>query len=261
MTNEIRVTNWADLNEAVFADSWRDWLKGHRSPFAFRGLPAATFDLKTSLIRLGGPYAKLEENILRSFRKYAHRDAAFGDSLWLWLSLAQHHGLPTRLLDWTYSPYVALHFVTADLSRYDVDGVIWCINFEQTRQRLPSELQQTLQQERAVSFNSEMLSRFQSLEEFDQLSPEPFVVFFEPPSLDDRIVNQSALFSILSNPSIALDEWLADKSDLYRRIIVPASLKWEARDKLDQLNITERVLFPGLDGLSSYLKRYYSPRK
>jgi len=44
-----------------------------------------------------------------------------------------------------------------------------------------------------------------------------------------------------------------------RKIIIPASLKWEVRDKLDQANINERVLFPGLDGLSRWLKRHYSP--
>jgi hypothetical protein len=78
--------------------------------------------------------------------------------------------------------------------------------------------------------------------------------------LDDRIVNQYALFSMMSNPATDLDQWLTDHPELYRRIIIPHSLKWEVRDKLDQANITERVLFPGLDGLSRWLKRHYSPR-
>jgi hypothetical protein len=154
-----------------------------------------------------------------------------------------------------------MHFVTADLSLYDIDGTIWMVNYPKTRDWLPDPLRRTLHDEHAEGFNSEMLQQFDTLEEFDSISEKPFVVFFEPPSLDDRIVNQSALFSILSSPTIAMDEWLSDKPELYRRIIIPASLKWEVRDKLDQANITERVLFPGLDGLSQWLKRYYSPRK
>jgi hypothetical protein len=47
---------------------------------------------------------------------------------------------------------------------------------------------------------------------------------------------------------------------LYKKIIIPAELKWEIRDKMDQANITERVLFPGLDGLSQWLRRHYARR-
>ena len=100
-----------------------------------------------------------------------------------------------------------------------------------------------------------------SLAEFAKLAGRETVVFFEPPSLDERIINQFALFSLLSDPNLKFDEWLQKHPDLYRKLVIPAELKWEVRDKLDQANITERVLFPGLDGLSMWLMRYYSSAK
>ena len=96
---------------------------------------------------------------------------------------------------------------------------------------------------------------------FDALSPRPFVVFFEPPALDARLVNQFALFSALSDPRAHFDQWLLSHPVSYRRLIIPAALKWEIRDKLDMANITERVLFPGLDGLSRWLARHYMKRE
>ena len=63
----------------------------------------------------------------------------------------------------------------------------------------------------------------------------------------------------MSSPSAHLDEWLGQHPELRRKVRVPAKLKWEIRDNLDQANINERVLFPGLDGLSRWLARYYMP--
>jgi hypothetical protein len=60
---------------------------------------------------------------------------------------------------------------------------------------------------------------------------------------------------------VSLDSWLREHPGLLRKVVVPAELKWEVRDKLDQANITERVLFPGLDGLSRWLARNYAPRR
>jgi FRG domain len=186
---------------------------------------------------------------------------AVDDSVWHWLALGQHHGLPTRLLDWTYSPFVALHFVTNNLATYDHDGVIWCVDYVKANRRLPTVLRRILEREGSNVFTVEMLNdAASSLTKFDSLAAEAFVVFFEPPSLDQRIINQYALFSLMSGgPDSRLDYWLKEHPDLVRRVIVPAELKLEIRDKLDQANITERVLLPGLDGLSLWLSRHYSP--
>jgi hypothetical protein len=258
---QIQISTWNELNERLYEGSWRESLGRFRSSLAFRGMGNASEDLRTSLSRLGGP-VRLEGHLLRNFRKYAQREAVPGDSIWNWLAVAQHHGLPTRLLDWTYSPYVALHFATERLDHYDFDAVVWCIDYTRTNLLLPERLKHVLSEEGSDVFTAEILSRVAaSLAEFDALADEPFVVFLEPPSLDDRIVNQFALFCLLSDPRMTLDNWLGAHPGTARRLVIPASLKWEIRDKLDQANITERVLFPGLDGLSRWLRRYYGPRR
>ncbi|MFN8471556.1 MAG: FRG domain-containing protein [Anaerolineae bacterium] len=259
--NEIVVASWNELLEQVYEGSWNEALGRYRSSYAFRGLSDEAYDLRTSLMRLGGQYSELERHLLRNFRKYAYKDVLAQDSIWHLLSIAAHHGLPTRLLDWTYSPFVALHFATEDLTTFDRDGVVWCVNYVGTKALLPSRLKDMLNDEGANVFTADLLRLAAStLHEFDHLAPEAFPVFFEPPSMDDRIVNQHAFFSVMSNACVRLDEWLTEHAHLFRRVIIPAKLKWEVRDKLDQANITERVLFPGLDGLSQWLTRQYSPK-
>ena len=130
----------------------------------------------------------------------------------------------------------------------------------QANQELPKKLREALEREGMNAMSADLLQDVApDLDRFDDLG-EDFVVFFEPPALDQRIVNQYALFSVMPSPQARMDKWLEERPDLARRIVLPTELKWEVRDKLDQANITERVLFPGLDGLATWLKRYFSPR-
>jgi hypothetical protein len=259
---DLRPATWNELSDCLFEGTWRPELLRHRSNSAFRGMPDASFDLRTSLMRLGAGFEPLEAHLLRAFTRYARSYVRPQDSLWSWLALAQHHGLPTRLLDWTYSPFVALHFATADAECMDVDGVIWAADYVSARRFLPARLREILDAEDTSVFTAEMLTKaVSSLQDLGALDKEPFLVFFEPPSLDERIVNQFALFALMSRPEARMDEWLLTRPGVGRRIVLPAALKWEVRDRLDQVNVTERVLFPGMDGLSAWLTRYYRPRK
>lgn len=256
---DVVVRSWAEAQSALFDHSWNEKILRFRSNYVFRGTGNANFNLSTSISRLGPQHDKLEPHILRNFRKYAHNNASPGDSIWNWLAVAQHHGLPTRLLDWTYSPLVALHFATHDLAKYNEDGAIWCMNYVKSRECLPMPLKKTLQEEGSNVFTPEVLEPVcPSLKALASFQEEPFVLFMEPPSLDARIVHQYALFSMMSDVTAELSQWLQQHRELYFRVIIPAEVKWEIRDKLDQANITERVLMPGLSGLSEWLKRHYT---
>jgi hypothetical protein len=209
---------------------------------------------------MGGQFETLEFHLLRNFKKYAFRPEIINNTDWDWLALAQHHGLPTRLMDWTYSPYVALHFATASIEKYNMDGVIWGLKYEALVEYLPEKLKNKLAEVGSNSFTTEMLhSVYAKLGDLSENQNE-FVIPLEPPSLDSRIINQYALFTLMSNAKSILNEWLEDKPDLYFRVKIPHHLKWEIRDKLDQVNINERVIFPGYEGLSKWLKRHYSPK-
>src|SRR4051812_43482218 len=229
--------SWLDVLDALYAGSWNHDLQRFRSPYAFRGHARLDHRLASSLVRLAGPGAdvyRLELALLRNFRKYAHEEGVGEDSIWAWLSLGQHRGLPTRLLDWTYSPLVALHFATEDPADFDQDGVVWAVNFVEANKRIPRRLQRILKEEGSDTFTAEMLAPFATLRAFEALSRQPFLVFLEPPALDQRILNQLALFSLMSDPSGSFDSWMEAHPDLCRRVVVPARTKWEIRDKLDQ---------------------------
>ncbi|MGD9210573.1 MAG: FRG domain-containing protein [Desulfobacteraceae bacterium] len=260
--NDIIIHSWAELCQRLYDNSWQSDLGRFRSNYAFRGISDKDYDLKTSFMRICITHPHLEYHLLRNFSKYAQIPGAdVHYSNWRWMTIAQHHGLPTRLLDWTYSPFVAMHFATANTDCFDRDSAIWFVDYVKINSMLPKPLITVLKSKGANAFTLKMLERaLPDIKSFDNLTSENLVLFFEPPSDDARIVNQFAFFSVMSNPAARLDHWLEKHPDVYGRVIIPRELKWEVRDKLDQANITERLLFPGLDGLAAWLTRQYTPK-
>lgn len=250
--------SWRELDDLLFEGAWNPRVRRFRSLNAFRGVGHRGLDLRTGVMRLGGDVRAKERHLVRNFRKYARRSFVGDDSIWNWLSLAQHHGLPTRLLDWSYSPYVALHFATTDAYARETDAEVWVVSFPAVNRELPGALARLLEEEGSHVFTGEMLSSVApTLAKLRACADEPFALFLEPPALTERIVNQAALFSLMSSAQGRFDRWLAERPKAWRRIVIPAALRREVRDRLDQVNISERVLMPGLDGLSRWLARYY----
>lgn len=284
---EYRAETWEQLQELLFADAWRGDIGRIRSPYVFRGQSNAAYGLETSLQRFVGESGRwdLEWHLLRSFNHYARDELQhipFGAEF---KAVAQHHGLPTRLLDWTYSPYVAAYFATR--GRRDVDGLIWAVDYAAVHEHAPEEFRAVLDQADLNVFEASAIddvatSKLKGMGvDFSVIRnggtthilnytrlwdglvaayPEDFVVFYEAPSIDARIVNQSALFSATGDPETRIDEWFAGMTPgAVKRIVVPAERKAEFRDRLAQANVTAKTLFPGLDGVAAWLCEYFRP--
>lgn len=257
----IRIKQWSDLEKFVFRDRWPE-LNRHRTKRIFRGVTDSAFSLTTTLQRVGGSSRELEPKLLRQFKKYAHQDVINCRTDWHWLTLAQHHGLPTRFLDWTNSPFVGLHFATADWPNSGTDGALWALDFISLQQWLPASLRNSLDKLHVKVFTTdELADAAASPQVLEDLSKREFMVVFEPPSLDGRIVNQYAALTAMSRAGSDQEKWLLSrKQTVCEKLIIPCHLKAKIRERLDMMNITERVLYPGLDGLTMWLKRYYGPK-
>lgn len=185
----------------------------------YRGEPENNTPLIPKLGRLSAEKKNrvrdLEQKLYGGFVARAHTYLDFEPkSKCEWLAVAQHYGLPTRLLDWTESPLVAAFFAT----RKDVEGFVYST---------------------------------QSVQHIDPTSVDPFDLkqpgLMRLPARFDRMRHQLGLFSMSPDPTVAFE--LGNM----RRIRIPREVRAAFVDILLKCGVTDEALFPGLDGLSRYI--------
>ena len=157
-----QITTLEQISKIIWDQQYQSTLMRNRSPYLYRGLPNSNYHLVTSLRRnCKEKKNDIELAILRNFVKYAAlEDPALKTSIWRQMIVGQHHGLPSRLLDWTYSVLIALHFATSGENLDDMsknDAVLWQIDILEMNKRLPKNYQTTLKNESAFLMTVDMM--------------------------------------------------------------------------------------------------------
>lgn len=203
----------------------------------FRGVSEATFPL---LPRVGRnpKHAAEERELLNLFRRLAEpflQKSPLND--WEWLSIAQHHGLPTRLMDWTKNPFVAAFFAVRQPETQG-DSAIWIL--EPANSRITS----------AAGRDSGLpLTDIWAVNEKTVASPFEVkeVGVYLPRHVSPRIQAQGGLFTVHPNPTEPL------QSPSLAKAVIPKHRRAHIRKDLRDLDFHDAKLFPDLDGQAAYV--------
>ena len=223
----LRINSLSDLIE--FVDNFEK-----TNVLLFRGQLRESWSLLPKIARIRGGNCSLSEelDILTEFKKGAYNFIGNRPkNEWGWLSIAQHHGLATRLLDWSLNPLVGLWFAVQNLPREKNNGVLWIYS--------PSH---------------RLIINTLKLED----EPDPFkldrVKVFFPHHEVPRIRAQAGVFTI--HPRVMPDQTFlpfedmqTDSESLTRAIIPPSSFV-KLKKSLDNFGIHAAALMPDLEGLA-----------
>lgn len=222
--------------------------------YAFRGQSDESWGLKSSLLRRlpSGIDVKnaleLESRAIREFQGAAHLHMSANEFSTTtdrisWLGVMQHHGAPTRLLDWTTSIYVAAYFAVHGTS--EKNGAVWYIAVD-----VVDKYTKDRHQVSTIAANNKELEK-----EFFAPESMPVVQFTSRLNKSARMIAQQGIFgtsrNILTDQEAYFEEasHLFEEKAVFGKIIIPSNLKSLFAAHLRAMNITANSLFPGIDGL------------
>ena len=265
---EHTVTSVSKFIEIVEQDDVLKW---------FRGAGNASHSLVPSLYRHPSckDVAKLieqEYEIIERFKQrsipFVHRPTVFSDD-WDYLFVMQHFGVPTRLLDWTESPFVALYFAltSAKVSFvggqpiYENDACVWVLRPGAWNN---TSLSNVGPPEGVFSSKDSELNAFKPKKDSVLKGTVPVAMYGLHNS--ERIVAQRGAFVIFGNIMLGMEETFLEpnsKNGTYFpqealiKINIPKENIPELLNKLSFLGITDSSIFPDLEGLAKEIKRAY----
>jgi hypothetical protein len=250
----IQLDSFYDLSKAVFNEI--GFIGNQDNRFAFRGHPDSSYKLVPSIYRRPFGVDSLQHgyfnlNLLEKdvLRKIKRNSAAYNlktkSDLEL-LAIAQHHGLPTRLLDWSEDFITALYFAINDPSKKGVEGCVWCAELPPREGFLQND-----------KVNLEGLQ--------SSLLKEHKVLFIRPEYTSERMFVQKGLFSVFYLDSIdsnttpmpnRADHWLEESSRVVKltKVSISPSAKLVIHQEMTRLGISSFNFFPDLDGFFQSLK-------
>lgn len=235
----IRLRSWQQFLSVVTASPYHNW--------AYRGQRNAALPLFSAISRYfitfqvdRRAWHDQEERILRIFKRKAVnflQHVPDRDDDFQWLALMQDHGAPTRLLDFTWSPYVAAFFALHNA--IEEAAIFACNPFEIERVK-------KLELEKPGDFRRHFLSEAGS-----------FVWLGEPYAMNRRLIAQSGTFLVPGTLDKPIEEILKvyphPKNTLIKFILPAGKIRDEGMRELYRMNITPATLFPDLDGLARSL--------
>ncbi len=230
------------------------WYRGHASADEYKLQPTV---FRSSTYHPTVVMKEAEANMVHLFRLHAplrYPNCPPMDDWAGWLSLMQHHGLPTRLLDWTESPLVAAFFALLD-GPQDGDAAIWALNpmlLNENNLRLPSHLPNLWEPELRPLLEPPFSSPFVSRKAARGAPKGNKIVAVNASEIDMRMMMQQGAFTLHATATPL--ESLPDANHYLRKLVIPGVRRSEFKRNLRSLGIRRSNIYPDLTNLALEVK-------